>query len=73
MQPIIIRTNTLTLPREVVDKLNAEQVMIKEVSGGLLLTPIKSHPRRQRGMLRGKGFTSEKFLEQRREDRELET
>ncbi len=72
MQPIIMDINALALPREMVKKMGADRVMVKEVGDGILLTPIRNHPRKLRGMLKGSGFSTEKFLEQKQADKGFE-
>jgi len=72
MQQIVINTSALQLPKEFAEKIGTERVMIRKVNEGLLLTPMPRHTRRLRGMLKGKGFTTERYFEQKREDKELE-
>ena len=72
MRQIIIDTNALKLPQEFAEKIETEKVMIKQVNDGILITPFCSHPRRLRGMLKGSGFSTEKFFLQKQSDKELE-
>jgi virulence-associated protein VagC len=73
MPQIIVNTDTLRLPSELRTKIETEQVLIRETEDGLLLTPYKQTGKiRARGMLRGSGFSTERFFEQKRADREME-
>jgi len=72
MQQMIIDTSALRLPPEVAGKLRTEQVIIREVDNGFLLMPVQKHTRRLRGMLKGTGFSYDRFMEQRRADKEME-
>ena len=72
MQQIILDTNSLRLPRELAGKIGTDKVMIREVSEGLLLMPMPKQTGRLRGMLKGTGFSTERFFEQKRLDKELE-
>ena len=72
MQPIIMDTSALKLPQEFVNKINSKRVMISEVDEGLLLTPIPGQASRIRGVLKGTGFSTERYFEQKRADKEQE-
>jgi len=61
-------TSALRLPQEFAEKIGTERVMIRKVSEGLLLTPIPKQERKLRGMLKGKGFSTERYLEKKRAD-----
>jgi hypothetical protein len=72
MQQIIVNTDTLQLPRELQTKIGTEQVLIRETSEGLLLIPFHKQTAKIRGMLKGSGFSTERFFEQKRADKEIE-
>jgi len=72
MQQMIIETSTLALPKEYANKIGTVQVMLKEVNEGILLTPVKTAPRRPRGILKGTGFSTERYFELKQADKELE-
>ena len=72
MQQVIMDTNALRLPRELAGKIGTDKVMIREVSEGLLLLPMPQQTGKLRGMLKGTGFSTERFFEQKRLDKELE-
>jgi virulence-associated protein VagC len=72
MQQIIMDTSALRLPEEVAGKIGTKQVVIREVEEGFLLTPVQNRNNRLRGMLKGKGFTTERYFQQKQRDKELE-
>jgi len=70
MQEAVINVENLHLPPFVIERIGNREVLVKEVTEGILLSPVKSAPR-----LRGKyrGFIStEQFLAQKKSDKELE-
>ena len=72
MQQVIMDMSALRLPQEFAEEIGTERVMIRKVNEGLLLTPIPKQARKLRGMLKGTGFSTERFFEQKRADKELE-
>lgn len=72
MQQIIMDTNALRLPHELAKRIGTEQVMIREVREGLLLMPVLKQPGKLRGMLKGTGFSTDRYFEQKQTDKELE-
>ena len=72
MEQVIMETSALKLPSEFAKKIGTKRVMIRIVDEGLLLVPVKIMPQRARGMLKGTGFSTERFLVQKQADKELE-
>lgn len=72
MQQMIVNTDTLQLPSELRTKIETEQVLIRETSEGLLLVPFYKQTRKIRGILKGCGFSTERFFEQKQADKEME-
>jgi hypothetical protein len=72
MQQMIVDTSVLQLPREMAVKITTKQVIIREVNDGLLLMPVSQQKWRMRGMFKGGSFTTERYFEQKRADKELE-
>jgi len=63
----------LNLPMEIARKLKGKRVTISEVSDGFLLKPISDDPISEaRGMLKGKGFTVDKYLRSKQTEKDLE-
>jgi len=72
MRQAVIDTNTLQLPQEFADLIGSDLVLIREVDEGVLLTPAPKQSRRLRGMLKGTGFSTERYFAQKQADKELE-
>ena len=72
MQQMIVDMESLELPVDLRIKIGTEQVLIRETDEGFLLTPFHKQAGKPRGMLKGSGFTTERFFEQKRADKEME-
>jgi hypothetical protein len=72
MQQIIVDTSALHLPQTIAGKINANQVAIREVPEGFLIVPVQERSSRLRGMLKGMGFSTERYFRQKQADKELE-
>jgi hypothetical protein len=72
LQQIIMETSALRLPPEFADKIGSSQVMIREISEGLLLTPVPNYSDNLRGILKDTNFSTERYFEQKQLDKELE-
>jgi hypothetical protein len=69
---IILETSVLNLPSELLEKIGMPKVMIREVNEGLLFSPVSEQMGKLRGILKGTGFSTERFLAQKHLDKELE-
>jgi hypothetical protein len=67
---MVMDTDTLKLPVEVIDKIGTSQVMFQEVPGGVLLLPMKAKP--LYGLLKDTDMSLDKFLELKHADKDLE-
>ena len=73
MNKATIHSNSIRLPRGVVQKLGGGEVEIVETDEGVLLRPLGTAVKKARGFLKGKGtFTSEAFMSRKREEKERE-
>jgi hypothetical protein len=72
MQQVVVNTDSLHLPGELRRKIVTEQVLIRETGEGLLLVPFCEQTKKIRGILKGSGYSTERFFEQKRADKELE-
>ena len=72
MHQVIMEASALALPQEFAKKIGAVQVMLKEVDEGILISPITRKPRKLRGVLKGTGYSTAVFFEQKASDKELE-
>jgi hypothetical protein len=69
---IILETSALNLPNELLEKIGTKNVLVREVNEGLLLSPVSGQTGKLRGILKDTGYSTERFLKQKREDKELE-
>jgi len=58
-----VNADELNLPVEVARKLKGKRVTIVEVREGFLLKPVEDPIREARGILKGKGFNVENYLQ----------
>ena len=72
MQQVIMETSALQLPKVFAEKIGTDHVMVRVVNEGILVTPLPNRTRRLRGMLKGTGFSTERYFERKRADKELE-
>jgi len=69
-----VHADELNLPVEIARKLKGKRVTISEVSEGFLLKPISEDPISEaRGILKGKGFTVDRYLQYKQVEKDLET
>lgn len=68
-----VNADELNLPVEVARKLKRKRVTIVEVREGFLLKPVEDPIREARGILKGKGFNGEKYLQPKQLEKHLET
>ncbi len=68
-----VSADELNLPAEIARKLKGKRVTISEISDGFLLKPVSEDPISEaRGMLKGKGFTVDKYLRSKQVEKDLE-
>ena len=72
MQQMIVDMESLKLPVDLLGKIGTEQILIRETDEGFLLTPFHKQAVKGRGMLKGSGFSTERFFEQKQADKEME-
>jgi hypothetical protein len=69
----IFETSSLVLPEPYIKKINTDRFTIREVGDGLLIMPVNSqHNNNLRGLLKGAGYGTDKYFEQKHSDKELE-
>ncbi len=70
---LILKTEQLRLPESIAQKIKGEKVEIVETDEGILIKPVQDNPIKElRGFLKGNNFTTEKYLNQKRQEKELE-
>ena len=72
MLQMVVDMESLELPVDLRVKIGTEQVLIRETDEGFLLAPFHKQAGKIRGMLKGSGFSTKRFFEQKRSDKELE-
>ncbi len=72
MPQMVVDLESLKLPVDLRLKITTEQVLIRETDEGFLLTPFHKKATSIRGILKGSGFSTERFREQKRMDKEME-
>ena len=72
MQQMIVDVESLRLPIDLRIKIGTEQVLIRETDEGFLLAPFHKQAEGIRGLLKGSGFSTARFFEQKRADKEME-
>ena len=72
MQQMIVDMESIKLPVDLREKIGTEQVLIRETDKGFLLVPFHKQAVKARGILKGSGFSTERFFEQKRADKEME-
>jgi len=60
------------LPPLIREKFNTPKVSVQELDGRIILMPVREKPASLWGLLSDGKLSSEKFLEQKRRDKELE-
>jgi hypothetical protein len=72
MEAVRLENNMLLLPKRIADKLKGKRIEVTEVKGGILLK-TEAHPITQaRGFLKGRRFTTERYLQVKKLEKELE-
>ncbi len=73
MSTLFYSPEQLNLPDNIANKLRGKKLELLETEEGILLRPIMGNPIKElRGFLKGNTFTTEKLLEQKTEEKELE-
>jgi hypothetical protein len=73
MKTMIIKSNRISLPLNIVRKFEGREVEIIETREGVLLRPVENAIKSTRGFLKGKGsFSSGKYLNLKQKEKELE-
>jgi len=72
MEALKLENNMLKLPERIAKRLRGKRIEVTEVSEGILLK-TKSNPISEaRGFLKGKRFTTRRYLEMKKPEKELE-
>jgi hypothetical protein len=73
MEAIIVKSEELNLPEKIARRFKGKELEIIETKEGILLKPIMEDPiKKARGFLKGSRFTSERYMQLKQEEKELE-
>jgi len=73
MCDVILKGDELNLPETIAKKLKGRKVKITDEGGKIVITPLDNPILTLRGMFKGGNFSTEKLMEQKRMDKELES
>lgn len=72
MSSIIVKSEQLNLPPAIAKKLRNKDLELLEVEEGFLLRPIEDSIKKGRGILKGKQFSTERYFQMKKEEKEIE-
>lgn len=72
METVTVENNILRLPESIAKRLRGRRIKIAEISEGILLKPDSNPIAEARGFLKGKRFTTKKYLEMKITEKEFE-
>ncbi|ADY55397.1 hypothetical protein Sgly_1071 [Syntrophobotulus glycolicus DSM 8271] len=72
MSVVIFKADQLNLPEHIAKKLKGRKIEFVETNEGILLRPVEDPIKELRGFQEGSKFTTEAYLQQKRQDKELE-
>ncbi|MBZ4654598.1 MAG: hypothetical protein JG781_1955 [Peptococcaceae bacterium] len=72
MGVVVLKAEELNLPETIAKKLKGRKVEIIDEGDRIIITPIDNPVMKARGMFKGGNFSTEKLMEQKKLDKELE-
>jgi hypothetical protein len=72
METTKLENNMLKLPEKIAERLRGKRIEITQVKEGILLRTSSSPISETRGFLRGRRFTTQRYLEMKKIEKELE-
>ena len=69
---VVLKADELNLPEAIAKKLKGRKVEITYEGERIIITPIDNPVLKARGMFKGGNFSTEKLMEQKRLDKEIE-
>ena len=73
METATIENDLLRLPERIAKRLRGKKIEIAEIKEGILLKPTGNPIAEARGFLKGKRFTTQKYLKMKMTEKELES
>lgn len=68
----VFKVEQLNLPEHIAKKLKGRKIEFVETNEGILIKPVEDHIKELRGFLEGSKFTTEDYLQQKYQDKEIE-
>ena len=72
MAVTVYKSEQLNLPEHIAKKLKGHKIEFVETNDGILIKPVKDSIKELRGFLEGSKFTTEVYLQQKHQDKEIE-
>ncbi len=72
MGTIVLKSEQLNLPDEIAKRLKGKELELLETKEGILLKPVEDPIKMARGFLKGSRFSSERYMQLKKEEKELE-
>lgn len=72
MRTVILKSEQLNLPEDIAKKMKGKEFELVETKEGILLKPLEEPIKIARGCLKGLGFTSEVYMQQKKDEKKLE-
>jgi len=69
---MILDLASLNLPQKIANKMHCVKIVLTETDNGILIQPLEDVIKKSRGILKNSGFTTDKYLLQKKSDKELE-
>lgn len=72
MKTVVMKSEQLNLPEEIAKKLKGKEVELIETQEGILLKTLEDPIKDARGSLKGSCFSSERYMQLKKEEKKLE-
>jgi hypothetical protein len=69
---IVYKAEELNLPKSIAKKFKGRKIEFVETNEGILLKPVEDPIKELRGFQKGSKFTTEAYLQQKHQDKEME-
>lgn len=72
METVVIKSDKLSLPDKIAKKLKGKKFELVEIKDGIMLKLLEDPIKDARGSLRGSNFSSKRYMQLKKEEKELE-
>lgn len=72
MRAVVIKSEQLNLPNAIAKRLKGKEVELLETKEGILLKPLEDSIKAARGFLKGSHFSTERYMQYKKEEKGLE-